>query len=184
MATRPYRGVFPSLAEGAYIAETAVVIGAVTIGARASIWPNCVVRGDVNHIVIGADSNIQDGSVIHVESEGFAKERGGEKGYPTIIGAGVTVGHMALLHACEVGDGALVGMGAIVMDGAVVGQESLLAAGALLTPGKKMNPRTLWSGRPAREVRPLREDELVWLKNSAERYVALAGEYLKQDNQG
>ena len=174
---RPYRGIFPQIADDAFVAETAVVIGKVKIGARASVWPSCVLRGDVNHIVIGADTNIQDGTVIHVESDAFAKQRGGDKGFPTLIGNGVTVGHMALLHACEVADGALVGMGSIVMDGAFVAEESLLAAGALLPPSKKMTPRTLWSGRPAREVRALREDEIAWLKSSAERYVALAEEY-------
>ena len=188
---RPYRGIFPQIAEDAFVAETAVVIGAVKLGARASVWPNCVLRGDVNHIVIGAETNIQDGTVIHVESDAFAEYRNrksgggdaGHKGFPTRVGNGVTVGHMALLHACEVADGALVGMGSIVMDGAFVAEESLLAAGALLPPNKKMTPRTLWSGRPAREVRALREDEIAWLRSSAERYVALAEEYRAEEVQ-
>ena len=175
----------PRVHDSAFIAGT--LIGDVEVGPRASVWYGCVLRGDVNRIVSGAESNIQDGTVIHTESDSMAQyksgaaaksETGGEAGgAPTLVGAGVTVGHLALLHACTIGDGALVGMGAIVMDGAVVEAGAFLAAGALLPPGKRVPRGELWGGRPARHMRTLRAAEAEMLAESARRYVALAARY-------
>ena len=179
----------PRVHDSAFIAGT--LIGDVEIGPRASVWYGCVLRGDVNRIVIGAESNIQDGTVIHTESDSMAQyksdaahgsgvaedEKATRTGAPTIVGAGVTVGHLALLHACTIGDGALVGMGSIVMDGAVVEAGAFLAAGALLPPGKRVPSGELWGGRPAQHMRTLRPAEAKMLAESARRYVALAARY-------
>src|ERR1700742_1863914 len=137
----PYRGVTPKIDPRAFVAPGAVVIGDVEIGPDSSIWFGCVLRGDVNHIRIGARTNIQDGTVIHTAS-GLQPARMGagskipEKGYPTLIGDDVTVGHMALLHACTLADKSFVGMRSAVMDGCTIEGEAMLAAGGLLTPGK------------------------------------------------
>ena len=139
----PFKDKHPQIDETAFIAENAVIIGDVTIGTKSSIWYSCVLRGDMNFIRIGNDTNIQDGTVVHVDS----------KGYPTILGDRVTVGHMALLHACTLEDDAMIGMQACVMDGAVVGKGSLIAAGALVTPGKQIGPGEVWAGRPAKFLR-------------------------------
>ena len=179
-----YRGIAPRIHESAFIAPGATIIGDVEIGAEASVWHGCVLRGDVNRIVIGARSNIQDGTVVHVESDpggGDYRETGG--GLPTVVGEGVTVGHLALLHACTVGDGALIGMGSIAMDGAIVEAGGFLAAGALLPPGKRLPSGELWGGRPARLMRGLTEKEARWMVFSAERYVELARNH-KQEAQG
>ena len=158
-----YRGIAPRIHESAFIAPGATIIGDVEIGAEASVWHGCVLRGDVNRIVIGARSNIQDGTVVHVESDpggGDYRETGG--GLPTVVGEGVTVGHLALLHACTVGDGALIGMGSIAMDGAIVEAGGFLAAGALLPPGKRLPSGELWGGRPGpAHARPDREGGAV-----------------------
>lgn len=164
-----YKDQIPELDTGVFIAPSASVIGDVHIQEDASIWFNCVVRGDVNNIIIGPRTNIQDGSVIHVSSTTQG----------TYIGADVTVGHMALLHACTVGDRAFIGMQACVMDDAKVESEAMIAAGALVTSGKHVKSRELWAGRPAKKMRDLTEDEVAYLKHSADHYVRLAHEYLK-----
>src|SRR5262245_55665820 len=176
MSVRPYREWRPVVGRGAWIDPDATVIGRVTIGEDASIWPGAVVRGDVNAISIGARTSIQDGSVLHVAS---ARLAGGE-GIPLVIGEECTVGHMVVLHACTVGRRCLVGMGAIVMDGAVIGEESVIGAGALVTAGTQVPPRTLWVGRPARQVRPLEPKELAFLAESAAHYVTLKDDYLSR----
>jgi len=153
----PYNGVWPTIHESAFIAPGCRIIGDVTIGAEASIWYNCVVRGDVNRVVIGARSNIQDGSVIHCDSP----NPGAPQGFPTIIGEDVLVGHMVLLHGCMLEDRAFVGMGAMVMNGATIEREGMLAAGALLTPGKRIASRAMWLGRPAAFARALDDAALV-----------------------
>ena len=145
----PFKDKHPQIDETAFIAENAVIIGDVTIGTKSSIWYSCVLRGDMNYIRIGNDTNIQDGTVVHVDS----------KGYPTILGDRVTVGHMALLHACTLKDDAMIGMQACVMDGAVVGEGSLIAAGALVTPGKQIGPGEVWAGRPAKFLRKVGPDD-------------------------
>lgn len=166
---RAYKNILPLVDPAAFIAENAVLIGDVSIGPEASIWYNCVLRGDVNDIKIGARSNIQDGTVIHVSSSGQG----------TYIGDDVTVGHMALLHACTIGDRAFIGMKACVMDDAVVEEEAMVAAGALVTSGKRVPKHQLWAGSPAKFMRDLTPEEITFLKFSAARYVALSRTYLE-----
>lgn len=146
-----YDGIAPNIDASAFVAPGARLIGDVEIGAGASIWYNVVIRGDVNHIRIGARTNIQDGSVVHV-SRGT---------YPTIIGEDVLVGHLALVHGCVLHDRAFVGFGAIVMDGCVVESDGMLAAGAMLTPGKRIPAGQLWSGRPAKYMRDLTPEDIA-----------------------
>ena len=173
MSIRSYREWMPEIGRGAWVDPAATVIGRVTVGEDASIWPGAVVRGDVNWISIGARTSIQDGSVLHVAS---ARLAGGE-GIPLVIGEECTVGHGVVLHACTVGRRVLVGMGAIVMDGAVIGEESIIGAGALVTAGTTVPPRTLWTGSPARQRRALNEREVAFLAESAAHYVALKNDY-------
>lgn len=170
----PYRNHRPRIAPDAYVAPTAVIIGNVEIEARASIWFGCVLRGDGARIRIGARTNIQDGTVIHVNEE---REGRDALGYDTDIGADVTVGHMALLHACRVEDGGFVGMKACLMDGAVVETQAMLAAGALLTPGKRVKRGELWAGSPAKLMRPLTQAELDYFPESVRHYADLGAGY-------
>ncbi len=167
-----FEGEVPKIAEGVWIAPTAVVIGAVELGRNVSIWPGAILRGDVNRISIGEGSNIQDGAVIHVTPMG---EEGIE--YPTIIGPHVTVGHGAMLHGCVIEEGALIGMRAIVMDGARVEKGGVLGAGALLGPNKVVKAGEVWVGAPARRVRRLSDEEQAELYRSAEQYVSLKERY-------
>ena len=168
----PHNGIVPRIAADAFIAETAVIIGDVEIGAGASVWYGCVLRGDANSIRIGARTNIQDGTVIHVNHE-----RESAVGTKATIGADVTVGHMALLHACTIEDGGFVGMKACVMDGVVVEGGAMVAAGALVTPGKRVRSGELWAGSPAKLMRPLAEKERAYLAYSAHHYAELAQTY-------
>ena len=174
MNIRPYREARPVIGQRVWIDPTAVVIGQATIGDDASIWPGAVLRGDVNYIVIGARTSIQDGSVLHVASARLA----GAGGIPLVVGAECTVGHGVILHACTIGTRCLVGMGAIVMDGAIVGDEVIIGAGSLVPAGRKLAPQTLWIGSPARQARALRQDEMAMLAESAAHYVALKNDYL------
>ena len=167
----PYKSIMPKIGRNVFLAETAAVIGDVEIGDESSIWYHCVVRGDVNDIKIGARTNIQDGTVIHVSSTLQG----------TYIGNDVTVGHMALLHACTVEDGAFIGMKACVMDGAYVEKGAMVAAGALVTPGKRVLSGQLWGGSPARFMRELKEDEKAYIPYSAGHYARLASEYLNKN---
>lgn len=178
---RPYRGVMPKIHETAFVAETAVIIGDVEIGPRASIWYGCVLRGDVNAIRIGADTNIQDGSIIHAthDRNGDYRETGG--GVPTLIGEGVTVGHMALLHACEIQSHAFIGMRSVVMDKAVVEGGAMVAAGAVVTPGKRILSGELWSGTPAAFMRNLRSEEAELIPYLRDSYVELAASYSEDE---
>ena len=175
MNIRPYLDHLPTLGQRAYVDPAAVVIGDVVLGDDASIWPGCVVRGDVNFIRIGARTNIQDGSVIHVSHDGPHAKLGG---FATVIGADVTIGHKAIIHACRIGDAALIGMGAIVLDGAVVEPRGFVGAGALVAPGKVVGEGELWLGNPARRVRVLNEAEIEGLYYSAQHYVRLKDRYL------
>lgn len=163
----PYKGVAPGIAPDAFVAPGAVLIGDVEIGPEASVWFNCTLRGDEQAIRVGARSNVQDGTVIHVHS----RKQG------TYIGADVTIGHMVLLHACTIEDGAYIGMGAIVLDEAVVEGGAMLAAGALLTQKKRVRRGELWAGRPARLMRTLSEAEMSGFSRTARVYVERAREY-------
>jgi carbonic anhydrase/acetyltransferase-like protein (isoleucine patch superfamily) len=169
---RPHHGVTPTIAATAFVAETAVVIGDVVIGEQASIWYGCVLRGDGNFIRVGARTNIQDGTIVHVNHE-----REGAAGTRTIIGADVTIGHMALIHACTLEDGCFIGMQACVMDGAVVESGAMVAAGALVTPGKRVKRGELWGGSPARLMRRLTEAELKYFAYTVEHYLEMAESY-------
>lgn len=164
-----FEGTTPDVADDAFVAAGSRVIGRVKIGPEASIWYNCVVRGDVNSISIGARTNIQDGTVIHCDSP-----EEGDDGYPTTIGEDCLVGHMVLLHGCTLKDRAFVGMGAIVLNGAVIESDGMLAAGAMLTAGKTIRSGELWAGRPAKYLRDLRPEEIVANQEGVKRYVANA----------
>jgi carbonic anhydrase/acetyltransferase-like protein (isoleucine patch superfamily) len=163
----PVLGKAPRIDRAAFVAPNAVVCGEVEIGPGASVWYGCVLRGDVNSIRVGADANIQDGTVVHVT----------RKRHGTEIGAGVTIGHMALVHGCTLEDFAFIGMGATVMDGCVVETDAMLAAGALLTPGKRVKRGELWAGRPARFLRPLEADEIAYIRDTAGHYARLGAEH-------
>ena len=175
MAIRSYKNITPSLGLRAYVDDTAVVIGDVELAEDASIWPLCVVRGDVNAIRIGRRTNIQDHTVIHVSHRHAALP----EGRATRIGDDVTIGHRCILHACTVGNTCLIGMGSIILDGAMLHDRVLLGAGSLVTEGKELEGGYLWLGQPARRVRPLTEKELAWLEYSARHYVKLKDDYLR-----
>jgi len=174
----PFADCDPSIDPQAFIAETAALIGDVTIGAGSSIWYGCTLRGDLNRIVVGAGTNIQDGTVVHVNHDpaGDYRETGG--GMPTLIGDRVTVGHMALIHACTLEDEAFVGMGAIVMDQAVVEGGAMVAAGAMVTPGKRVRSGQLWAGRPARYLRDIKAEERAHFAYIATHYRDLGAAFL------
>jgi carbonic anhydrase/acetyltransferase-like protein (isoleucine patch superfamily) len=157
-------GVTPKVAPDAFIAPTAAVIGDVEIGAETGVWFHCLVRGDMNLIRIGARTNIQDGTVIHVDSGAFS----------THIGDDVTVGHNAVIHACTLMNRAFVGIAATVLDGAVIEEGGMLAAGGLLTPGKRIGPMELWAGAPARLLRIMSPEERTKFDRNAEVYRDLA----------
>lgn len=165
---RPYRGLWPQLDASVYVDQSAQVIGDVAIGAESSIWMNCVVRGDVHRIRIGARSNIQDGTVVHVM-------RGT---HPTTIGDAVTIGHGALIHGCTIDDRVLIGMGAILLNGAVIGSDSIVAAGSLVTEGTVIPPRSLVMGSPGTVRRSLREEEVASILDYAARYVGYRLDYM------
>lgn len=167
MTIRSYQGKHPAIAASAYVDDSAVVIGDVTIGEDSSLWPQVVARGDVNIITIGSRTNIQDGSVLHVTHDG--KYTPG--GYALTVGDNVTVGHRVILHACTIGDLCLIGMASTIMDGAVLEPKVMLGAGSLVPGGKQLEGGYLYVGTPAKQVRPLTEEELALLEYSANHYV-------------
>lgn len=160
----------PEKGERVYIADSADVIGEVTLGDDSSVWFNVVLRGDVEKIVIGKCSNVQDGTVIHTTLDK----------YPTIIGDYVTIGHNAMLHGCTVKDNVLVGIGAVVLDNSVIGENSIVAAGSLIPPGKEFPPNSLLMGSPAKVAKTLTEDDIKGIRNYAERYIKYKDIYLEQ----
>jgi len=163
----PFHGKVPRIHDSAFIAPGVRIIGDVEIGPDASVWYNCVLRGDVNRIVIGARSNIQDGTVIHCDGPDAHMP----DGFPAIIGDDVLVGHMAMLHGCTLRDRAFVGLSATVMNGAVIESDGMLAAGAILSPGKVLGARQLWMGRPAKYARDLPDEALADMQAGVARYV-------------
>jgi carbonic anhydrase/acetyltransferase-like protein (isoleucine patch superfamily) len=173
MAIRDFEKHTPKIAATAYIDDMAAVIGDVEIGEEVSVWPTCVIRGDVNSIRIGDRSNIQDGSVLHVTHD----SEYAPGGFPLKIGKDVTVGHKVILHACTIGDYCLVGMGSTVLDGAVLEDKVMLGANSLVSPGKVLESGYLYLGSPARKVRKLKAEEQAWLEYSAAHYVALKNRY-------
>ena len=172
-AITPYNGISPELASGAWVHPRATVIGEVKLGANASVWPGAVVRGDVNSITIGAATNIQDNSVLHVSHKTAADPKGG----PLVIGERVTVGHTVILHACTIEDECLIGMGSIILDRAVLRKHVLLGAGSLVPEGKVLESGYLYLGRPAKMVRELTPQEIAYFNYSAEHYVKLMRSY-------
>jgi carbonic anhydrase/acetyltransferase-like protein (isoleucine patch superfamily) len=171
---RTYRNIAPKLGARVYVDPAAVVIGKVTIGDDASIWPAAVVRGDVHSIEIGARTSIQDGSVLHVTHDGpYAPG-----GRALIIGADVTVGHRVVLHACTIGNTCLIGMGSVLLDDVVTEDLVMIGAGSVVTPGKRLETRGLYVGSPARRVRDLKPQEIEFLSYSAAHYVKVKNEYL------
>jgi len=169
MTIRVFENLLPNIASTAYVDSTALVIGDVSIAADASLWPMVVARGDIQSIRIGARTNIQDGSILHVTHDGPLSPGG----YALNIGDDVTVGHRAILHGCTIGDHCLIGMGAVVMDGAGLEPRVILGAGSLVTPGKVLEGGYLWLGSPARRMRPLRSEEFDYLDYSSRHYVDL-----------
>lgn len=165
---RSYRSRLPVVDPSAYIDETAQVIGDVTIGAESSVWMNVVIRGDVNPIRIGARSNVQDATVVHVMN----------RTHPTFIGDEVTIGHGALIHGCTLKDRVLIGMGALVLNGAVVGEDSIVAAGTLLTEGMVIPPRSMVMGRPGKVRRPLTDAEVESIVRYSRNYVGYRLDYM------
>lgn len=176
MSVRSFQNHHPQFGARVYIDEQACVVGQVQMDDDVSIWPFVVARGDVNWIRIGARSNIQDNTVLHVTHAG---PYSGE-GRPLLIGANVTVGHGAILHACTIGDSSLIGMGATLLDGVVVGAHSMVGAGSVVSPGKVIESGTLWVGNPARPVRRLSDREIESLDYSAAHYVRLKDKYLAE----
>ena len=165
---RPFKNIDPKIHESAFIADDAIVIGDVEIGEDASVWFGSIIRGDVNYIRIGARTNIQDMTMIHVSS----------KTHSTILEEEITVGHNVTLHGCYVERGCLIGIGAILLDGVRVGRNSLVAAGSLLTPGTQIPPNSMVMGSPAKVKRELTVDELAYLDKSWRKYVELKKHYI------
>lgn len=173
MTLSAYRHCAPQLADGAWVHPSAQVIGDVVLGSDVSIWCQAVLRGDVNHIRIGAGTNVQDLSMGHVSHKSMAKPQGS----PLLIGERVTVGHGVILHGCTIGDECLIGMGSIVMDDVIVEDRVMLAAGSLVSPGKRLQSDMLYMGRPALPVRPLTQGEIAHLRYSAEHYIRVKNEH-------
>ncbi len=174
MALRHYKEHYPQFDDSVYIDDSAVIVGQIKLAPDVSIWPLVAARGDVNKIEIGARTNVQDGSVLHVTRISPANP----DGFPLIIGEDVTVGHKCMLHGCILGDRILVGMGAIIMDGAIVQDDVFIAAGAVVTPNKILESGYLYIGNPARQARRLKDSEQQFLAQSADNYVRLKNEYL------
>lgn len=165
---RTFQGVKPTIPTSCFIEETAVVIGDVVMGEDCSVWFNAVIRGDVNSILIGDRTNVQDLCMLHVTHDT----------HPLLIGSDVTIGHNVVLHGCTIQDRVLVGMGSIIMDGAVIGEDSVVGAGALVVEGTIVPPKSLILGSPAKVKRPATEKELAWIKESAKNYMKYAREYM------
>jgi carbonic anhydrase/acetyltransferase-like protein (isoleucine patch superfamily) len=167
MALYELNGVRPTVGRDVFVAETASVIGDVHLGDEASVWFGAVLRGDYFPIRVGARTNVQDSTVVHITAGKAA----------TTIGDDVTIGHAAILHGCTVGDRCLVGMGSVVLDGAVVGEESFVAAGSLVTPGTIIPPRSFVLGRPAKAARRVAEADLEWIRQAAQVYAGYARDF-------
>lgn len=162
----PFKGALPTINDSNFIAQSAQVIGTVSIAEDVNIWFGAVIRSDVATVSIGRRTNVQDNAVVHVST-----------GYPTQIGDDVTIGHGAIVHGCTVGNRVLIGMGSIVLDGAIIGDDTMIGAGSLIPPSKVIPAKSLVMGSPGKVIRSLTEEEIADLKASAERYVSYAKEY-------
>lgn len=176
---RPYKDLFPTISQRVMVDPTSVVVGDVRMAEDVGIWPLVVIRGDVNYVEIGARTNIQDGSVLHVTH----KSSYNPEGNPLLIGEDVTVGHKVMLHGCTIGHRVLVGMGSIVLDGAVIEDEVMIGAGSLVPQNKRLQSGYLYLGSPVKQIRPLTEAEIEGLRYSANNYVKWKDEYLTQESQ-
>lgn len=178
-ALRPYKDLFPKTGNRVMIDPSSVVIGDVRLADDVSIWPLVAIRGDVNYVSIGARTNIQDGSVLHVTHRSSYNPDGN----PLIVGEDVTVGHKVMLHGCTIGNRVLVGMGSILLDGVIVEDDVMIGAGSLVPQNKRLESGFLYLGSPVKQIRPLKETEIEGLKYSANNYVKWKDDYLAQDNQ-
>ncbi|TNV12292.1 gamma carbonic anhydrase family protein [Buttiauxella sp. B2] len=176
---RPFQKTYPEVGQRVMLDRSSVVIGDVRLADDVSIWPLVAIRGDVNHVAIGARSNIQDGSVLHVTH----KSSYNPEGNPLIVGEDVTVGHKAMLHGCTIGNRVLVGMGSILLDGVVIEDDVMIGAGSLVPQNKRLESGYLYLGSPVKKIRPLTATELEGLKYSANNYVRWKDEYLTQESQ-
>ncbi|MBI1979418.1 MAG: gamma carbonic anhydrase family protein [Elusimicrobia bacterium] len=165
---REYNGIKPKIHPTSFVHETAEIIGNVTLERNSSIWPYCVLRGDIAEIVVGEETNVQDNTVIHTN-----------EGKPTLLGKGISVGHSVLLHGCTVQDRCIVGMGAILLDGVVVEEDCIVGAGAVLSPNTKVTRGSMALGVPARVIRPLRADEIEHIRWNAQEYIRLSESHRK-----
>jgi len=170
----PFKGVWPAIGQDVFIAPNATVIGNVTIGDGASIWFNVVLRGDDHTISVGARTNIQDGTIVHISKDTA----------PTVIGSDITIGHGAIVHGCTLQDRCIVGIGAIVLDGAVVESGAVIAAGAVVSPGKRVPSGEVWAGCPARKARDVRASDLDYIGYSVKTYCDLRDEFLRMRRAG
>lgn len=168
---RTHQGVTPKIDEQVFLAETAVIIGDVEIEEHSGIWYGCVLRGDGNHIRVGKRTNIQDGTIVHIQSNDL----------PCLIGSDVTIGHQCLIHACTLEDYSFVGMGATVLDGAVVESRAMVAAGSMVTPGKVVKAGELWAGSPAKYMRDLTDKDYEMFDRTASHYWELAQSFMSGD---
>ncbi|PKH18739.1 gamma carbonic anhydrase family protein [Enterobacterales bacterium CwR94] len=178
-ALRPYKDKHPLLGQNVMVDEASVVVGDVELADDVSIWPLVAIRGDVNKVIIGKRSNIQDGCVLHVTH----KSATNPEGFPLIIGEDVTVGHKAMLHGCQIGNRVLVGMGSILLDGAIIEDDVMIGAGSLVPPGKKLQSGYLYLGSPVKQARLLTEAEIAGLLYSSNNYVGWKNDYLHQLSQ-
>jgi carbonic anhydrase/acetyltransferase-like protein (isoleucine patch superfamily) len=176
MNLRPYRGILPTLGARVYVDPAAVVIGRVTLGDDASVWPFALVRGDIHRIEIGARTNIQDGCILHVVHDGPYRPGG----LPLIVGEDVTVGHQAVLHAARIGHRCLIGMGAVVLDAALIEDEVIVAAGSIVPPGKHLSSRGLYMGNPVKRIREVSDAEIEQQLYGAAHYVKVKDHYLAE----
>ncbi len=163
----PYNGITPTLEDGVWIAPNSAVIGDTILGLNVSVWFNVTIRGDVNYIRVGKNTNIQDGTTCHVTYKKF----------PLIIGENVTVGHNVILHGCTIGNNCLIGMGAIVMDNVIIENDAMIAAGAVITQGKVVKSGEVWAGAPAKKMRDMNADDRRFITENASHYVSLAENY-------
>ena len=172
-----YKGISPKIDKKALIAKNSIITGDVKIAKNVGIWYYCVIRGDVASIEIGENSNVQDGTTIHVSRPNHIANKTGADGGKTFIGKNVTIGHNCIIHASTIHDNAFIGMGSIVMDLSIIETHGMLAAGSLLSPGKIVKSGELWGGVPAKKLRDLRTEEIDFIQTSADNYVRLAKEY-------
>ena len=170
---RPYLDTSPTIDDSCYIDPMSVVIGDVVLGENVSVWPFAVIRGDVNHIHIGKNSNVQDHSMLHVSHKKADKPEGS----PLMIGEDVTIGHHVNLHGCTIGNRVLVGIGTIILDDVIVEDDVMIGAGSLVPPNKVLESGYLYMGSPAKKIRPLTEKEKAFLPYSAQNYVKVSGDY-------